>query len=707
MKFRFYLIKFIALVIFNQFGFSQTLLIDGIVQNESGIGISHVNILALPSKVGTQTDKNGEFKLSIIESDSILYISHIGYKDSKVLIEKLNKPLIVQLEFQIIKMTELDVSGRSRTHFNEIESKNNVVEIDVDDMVIRGFVDIGDALFSEQSIMMDETNTGEKTMSVRGSSSDELIFLYDGIRINNMGDPNLDLSSFSSTGLSALELVKGNHDLALSSSGTINLIPKLSYGKNFSFNQQFGTYDYGGYDSHLSLGNQYVAITSGLGKSNFSQLYSGHITPDILTQNSRHFINIGIKPNNKVEGKIMTFSSDKQYSDLFTFDSVNSIQKNYVGKLNLSHSTFGDISLYGLSQSISEKEKVGFSTIDKKGNHYSSGLVLKKQIKHALFQFRVNQSNLFADWELETPHFIINRKQMDGAGFLEIVQPERKGVFLKDAKIVFEFSEIKDVPHKSSDSLSIENWSESQALFTTSIAQNGKEFESNYYLNVGNTFRFPSLQERIANIVYTNSNSLSLSPEHKLTYEFGIKIDGVNTEGNRLKLSLSSFRYNYSNKIKLIQFSGKPLQYPINYGDASIMGFDANMNLMTDSKLLEFSSSYSKYVFSDILAFPLQPENISRSTLKFKLKKIQSVVTYRRESSRVLAVVNIDDNEFTQNRLPEIENIDIGITVIIPWKDWQISTSISGKNLLNQSIELNGISLFDKRYTFSVGISWK
>ena len=42
-----------------------------------------------------------------------------------------------------------------------------------------------------------------------------------------------------------MEVVKGGHEKALLSSGTINFIQKLSYDNTATFNQQFGTYNYG------------------------------------------------------------------------------------------------------------------------------------------------------------------------------------------------------------------------------------------------------------------------------------------------------------------------------------------------------------------------------------------------------------------------------------------------------------------------------
>ena len=52
-------------------------------------------------------------------------------------------------------------------------------------------------------------------------------------------------------------------------SGTINFIPKLSYDNTATFNQQFGTYNYGGYDGFGSLGFKYGTMNAGLRREDF------------------------------------------------------------------------------------------------------------------------------------------------------------------------------------------------------------------------------------------------------------------------------------------------------------------------------------------------------------------------------------------------------------------------------------------------------
>ena len=229
--------------------------------------------MSKPSNTGTQSDDKGEFIFEIPIGDRQIILDHIGYEQETLDAILFKNGTSVTLMPKVLELKPLDVTGAGREQFSPFETKNSVIILDTEELAVRGFVDIGDALFSEQSIVMNETMNGQKSISIRASAPEEMIYLYDGIRINTLGDPLLDLSIFSASGFSGIELVKGGHEKALSSSGTINFIPKLTYGSSASFTQQFGTYNYGGFDGFGSIGSSLVSLNGGIGEGQFSQIY--------------------------------------------------------------------------------------------------------------------------------------------------------------------------------------------------------------------------------------------------------------------------------------------------------------------------------------------------------------------------------------------------------------------------------------------------
>ena len=182
---------------------------------------------------------------SILHLDRVIVVSHIGYITDTIHTLDIQDDITILLEEKSILMDSLRVESKkwgSKIYFSK---KNLVTSLDLNNPAIRGSIDIGDALFSNFPVSINETMAGSKNISMRGSGNDELIFLYDGIRINNFSTGKVDLSQFNTLGLNNLELISGNSDNSIYSSGAINIIPKINYDNQITFSQKFGSYDFG------------------------------------------------------------------------------------------------------------------------------------------------------------------------------------------------------------------------------------------------------------------------------------------------------------------------------------------------------------------------------------------------------------------------------------------------------------------------------
>ena len=213
------------------------------------------------------------FSLLISPSDRVIVVSHIGYAADTIQTLGIQDDITISLEEKNILMDSLRVESKKWGDKVYFSKKKLVTNLDIDNSTIRGSIDIGDALFSNFPVSINETMSGSKNLSIRGSGNDELVFLYDGIRINNLSTGKVDLSQFNTLGLNNLELISGNSDNSIYSSGAINIIPKINYDNEISFSQKFGSYDFGNFDINTSLGNKNVSINAGLSQGNFSLGY--------------------------------------------------------------------------------------------------------------------------------------------------------------------------------------------------------------------------------------------------------------------------------------------------------------------------------------------------------------------------------------------------------------------------------------------------
>lgn len=704
MKYLLFILFFSSILI------SQTKPIQGSVLGEKGDPLFNVNIVSKPSNTGTQSDDKGEFIFKIPIGDLQIILDHIGYEQETLDAILFKNGTSVTLTPKILELKPLDVTGAGREQFSPFETKNSVITLDAEELVVRGFVDIGDALFSEQSISMNETMNGQKSISIRASASEEMIYLYDGIRINTLGDPLLDLSIFSASGLSGIELVKGGHEKGLSSSGTINFIPKLTYGSSASFTQQFGTYNYGGFDGFGSIGSSLVSLNGGIGEGRFSQIYVDTKKPEITTSHQRQFGHLGIKNGHNLEFRFMGFKNGKQFQNYRTGNSVSIDMENVIGKIIHLSPIGGEIIFFGLFQNNLGSELTNFYTINKEDSNNGFGFSFEKPIRSAVAKFNGETNYLTSNWVIDSLTFITERVNSIFTGSFELVQPDmNQGIQLRDVKIVLSKHLISDIPDSSVDEImDTETWDESSSMFTGSIVSSMSQKRIMLYTNLGNVFRLPSLNERFSNhIRSTNQSTIGLIPEYKKLFEMGIKIENQNDlEKPNYAINISGFNYHYSNKIKQVQLTGVPIQFPINFGEASLSGFDSNLSFSSKTELFNFSSSYASYYFSDPMAFQLQPDKMVRNKITLKIRWFQLNLIYRSESARQFTSIN-STGTFLHNRLDAINTYDANLSLKLKFRDYKGAISFSGKNLNNVSQELNGISLYDRRYNLNFGLSWK
>ncbi|MBT6982282.1 MAG: TonB-dependent receptor plug domain-containing protein [Candidatus Marinimicrobia bacterium] len=701
--------KYLLIILFfSTILISQTKPIQGSIFDEKGDRLFNVNIVSKPSNTGTQSDDKGEFIFEIPIGDRQIILDHIGYEQETLDAILFKNGTSVTLTPKVLELKPLDVTGAGREQFSPFETKNSVIILDTEELAVRGFVDIGDALFSEQSIVMNETMNGQKSISIRASTSEEMIYLYDGIRINTLGDPLLDLSIFSASGLSGIELVKGGHEKALSSSGTINFIPKLTYGSSASFTQQFGTYNYGGFDGFGSIGSSLVSLNGGIGEGQFSQFYVDAEKPEITTSHQRQFGHFGIKNGHNLEFRFMGFKNGKQFQNDSTGNSVSVDMENIIGKMIHSSPVGGEIIFFGLFQNNLGSESTNSDTINKEDINNGLGFSFEKPIRSAMVKFNGETNYLSSNWVIDSSAYITKRVNSIFTGSFELVQPERnQGIQLKDVKIVLSKHLISDTPDSSADEImDTETWDESSSMFTGSIVSIMSQKRIMLYTNLGNVFRLPSLNERLSNRTRSiNQSTLGLVPEYKKLFEMGIKIEN-DTEKPYYAINISGFTYQYSNKIKQVQLTGVPIQFPINFGEASLSGFDSNLSFSSITKWFNFSSSYAYYLFSDPMAFQLQPDKMVRNKITLKIKWFQLDLIHRSESARQVTSIN-STGTFLHNRLDAIKTYDANLSLKLKFRDYKGTISFSGKNLNNESQELNGISLFDQRYYLNLGLSWK
>ena len=704
-----YLSFFIFHIIFIQKVFAELIISGTVFHYQNKEPIENVNVYA-DSSIGASTNNLGEFILQVMQDDSVLIFEHIGFKKVFQKIDHNERNIFVYLKPKIIALSELNVIGQNeKGNFSELETKNMMNNIAVKDVSFRTYEDIGDILMNEESVLVNESSRGEKTISIRGARQEEMVFMYDGVPLHNDGRKALDLSMFDVGGLEEVEVVKGSHERAFGASGTINFVPSIVYGNSFSFFQRFGTYNTGNYNSAASIGNQYLSFQVGGGKSQSSQFYKNADNFDIFRKSSNIFMTSGLKASSNIEIKVSHLNNERHFEDYYLSDSVGSSFKINTLKIEINKGQYGDLDVYISDQKINGNEIVSNSELSRLDHQILTGFQYRKKLNNGYINFSGDRSLVIADWKSNADNMILHREQFSFSTVIGLSQNKTHGgLQIKDFILTLNSNNIVDRKNNESSLLENLKWQNSGANFLFSAWDRLDNAIIYLYANFGNSFRIPGIYERYANALRPsifNDNSLLL--ESKLMREFGLKINSFeNQDGPNFNGSFSYFNYSYKNKIKTIQYSASSLQFPLNDGDASISGLEIKAEVFTFKKIIGFRSIYSAHDYSDQLSFPMQPLSILRNNILFELGPFQAKITLKKEGKRVLSTIS-SSGELENNYLSKYQSLDAHVSYVFSIGDYEANVAIFAQNLNDKSQVLEGVSIFDKRVFLSVGFQWK
>lgn len=164
---------------------AQTKTITGIITDQSGTPLSGATVNAKGTKVSTQTDQNGNFKIAVPASSTKLVISYVGAKTTEVSIE--GKTVIsVSLDVTQTKLTEVVVIGYGQTKRSNVSTAiSTVSEKDLKNLVVTG---VDQAIQGKVAGVSVTNNSGQPgggvSLRIRGittiNSNDPLIVI-DGV----------------------------------------------------------------------------------------------------------------------------------------------------------------------------------------------------------------------------------------------------------------------------------------------------------------------------------------------------------------------------------------------------------------------------------------------------------------------------------------------------------------------------------------------
>jgi len=707
--------------------------------------LSGVNITVVGSDIGVSSNQDGTYELDIsgLNLSQEIKFQHIGYDELTYTISELNISINIKMSPRVLQFEAIETAGAKRKAAIAKDLPQTVSIIQAEEFELRAFVDAGDLLSTDQSIQVEESLSGRKTISIRGGNADDVLVLYNGFRLNRPYDNVFDLSLVDMQNVEQIEIVKGGHSVLYGPdafSGVVNIVPKNTKDKNLRFSQQFGSYDSGFWNvnGQVQLGDTFLSVNQKKGsyKRIFEELEEE--SNGLLTSLTHNAVDMNkVIDGNKINGSLeFNFTHDKQTfdntRDLNTIKSTNKLLGvQYSGVLSF----LGEVDIAYANHNLSEDQGLSNTTsmISRNLDHDAQKLDARKYIDLGIIEWMFGaqlEKSKLKFWDNRNLANInqvglvganLNRNKFGFATVLKIhSKGDKAGHWLTDLDVSFRQDRVGD--HKSNLNFRADHNQEDDALSFLDFGDN--KWENNifkistiaskrlpgrtiaYWVTTGNNIKFPTLQQQISLTDAPNSGQRSLNPEKMKSLEIGINFlsqpkDLSNI--NAIEFQGSLFRNDYINKMRVTYLLGMPVGYYENIGVANMMGVEGKMKMKTYDGRIIGEMGFSKYNVSDLSAFPFKSIFKVTTSMTAKWKYFSIGSRWFHEGEQV-GMINVPGKGFNEIELPAFTNYDIYWTLQLNLGSYKGQLSYSGRNLEKNDTSINGLLLRDTRkyFTFSM-----
>jgi len=734
---------FLQLFLFIGIGFGQE--ISGSIKDKlTDAPLNGVNITIENSDYGVSSNKSGLYTLDIspFEKEHKVKFQHIGYDDVTISIETLNQSPNIRLKPRVLQFEAIESSGEKRKAAIEKDLPQSVSIIQAEAFELRAFVDMGDLLATDESIQIEESLSGRKTISIRGGNANDVLVLYNGFRLNRPYDNVFDLSLVDMQNVEQIEIVKGGHSILYGPdafSGVVNIVPKNTQDKHMGFSQQFGTYDSGFWnvngqvqfkDTFLSLSNKKGAYKRIFEDNNLedSGLYSdlNHLTLDINNQINGNKITGNLEFN--ITRDKQTFQNTRDYNTIKSTNDLMGSQFNgvlgFLGEMDISLAKHKISEVQGLNSLA--------GMVSRNLDHNSQKIEARKYIDFNRFEWMIGaqmENSVLEFWDdrkltnvnqIGLKGATLNRNQLGIATVLKLHSTgDDEGRWLTDLDVSYRQDRVNDFKTNlvyredhlgGAEDVSFmkfgdNTWQNNIFKISTIASRRSPGQTMAYWVTTGNNIKFPTLQQQISLTDIPIDQQRALIPEKMKSLEIGVNIvkqpDDIPTI-EQIEFQGSFFRNDYIDKMRVTYLLGMPVGYYENIGHANMMGFEGKIKLKAYEGRVLGDMAFSKYDVSDLSAFPFKSTFKVTASMTAKWKYFSIGSRWFQEGEQV-GMIHVPDVGFNEIELPSFSNYDIYWTLKIKIGPIKGQLAYSGRNLKENKTSLDGLLLRDTReyYTFS------
>ncbi len=762
----------LALLAFASISQAHETLVSGAVRDRNTHReISGVNVFVRDTKIGTTSDFAGRYALRIAEAPpkAVIVFRHIAYEAREISLDSLRAMKVVYLQPRVITLPSVEVEAENAVRMEIAKDLPQPTSVlDAKNFEIRGYVDAGDLLKTDQSVQVEEELSGKKTVAIRGGNADEVVVLYNGIKMNSAYDNVFDLSLVDLEDVERFEIIKGSNTALYGPeafSGVINIVPKVQQDYNLRFNQRFGTYRSGNWGAHLYQKLKRLNGSYSFKRGGATRSFIGN-DGELANLSLHHTVNLLYSFSEYADGRpasslgamyvytALDYDNQRGFEleDLSNFNQLFSLK--YTGRPERLLSLDISASFRRLNEDLFVADSV--RTVDRDIADREIQIDFEKRVKISrldlLFGYQLRGAELDYQNVINDPRPRISpeidtslvfselRRQHHGLVAIAKLHSEPEGQFLQTVDVDLSvrhdrvFDEQLDPvvrdnlgirPGLPSDPVVFgENrWRETMFKFAVSFSGYRENLTMNTFLNFGTNIKFPTLFQQVSKPEPAELDLTAipnLSPERNNSLELGFVVSR-DVRGQRAiygwQVKGNYFQNHYDNKFRLYVTPGSPVVSYDNASTARISGLEGTGSIFLFRKKVTAEAGLSRFFISDKTAFLFKPDFkrtlnliVDHAGYSFQAHLFKEGEQFGRvpESKPEQAGSPTQTSRrFIDVILPTFSNLDLHLSKNFSFNKLKLFANASGRNLLNDSGEvLGGIAIRDRRFYLTVGAQY-
>lgn len=718
------------------FGQTTKKIFGYVYDSNSSLPLIGANVVIDGTVIGTATDEFGYFQFDNLLTDSYsLTASFIGYENKTINDINVLNDQSVKTDFHLNeaenKLKEILVSGLNN---NVFENAKRYTSIDISN---GNYQSVAEVL--EQAASVEIQSTGgvgsNKKISIRGSETNQVLVLLDGIPLNDQFGGSADLSSIPTNIVESIDVYEGGSSSKFGSGaigGAINIITKKRFKNEYKINLSGGSFGFFNVEPTFS-GNYknlsyYLAYNQINSDGNYPYKHPNTDGTETKTKRINANMksqNIFVRINYKFSNFLLSLNAQKLNSNRGIPGKTRALSAYAKSKNNTSNfgtnikGTFSDV-VWNLNYSYL-KNKTENSNL-----YPTNALPEYKRYTRYHYEYETNTNVIastsyykFADWlnvtggysgkwlEYNDKNFATTlKKPIDNATDVSHGLYLHQEYKINFAKPIVTFSISPSVRYdememKSGDLTRFEHqWSPSFSLFSSV----GKENKIYLKTSISRSFRVPTFSDLFYQDVRVEGKP-DLLPERSLNREIGFGWD-INFLGN-LKGEINLYNYSIDNMIiwKLGSFE---VFRPFN-NDAEITGQTYSLNYQLPKNNFSFFISYThlepldknnnKTTHNKII--PYRPQHSVKSKINFGYKNFSGIVNFRFVGNRFVTVANTVV-------LPYYYVLDIALLQELDIARVKTILKLSVNNITNELYEvIRGYPIPGREFRLGITLSYK